>query len=198
MGKHAEEHLVAASRDGDLDAFSELVLMHQGQVRAYIAGIVHDRDAAEDVAQETFLAAYRGIEEFRSDAPVRLWLLGIGRNKALAYLREARRRAARESSPLARTLAMLRAQSLSSDPADEALDAAGGDSAVDALRRCVAKLTGNAADLLDAYYRDGRRADELAAQTGRTANAVRLVLSRLRARLRTCVETSLATGGDRA
>lgn len=47
------------------------------------------RDAADDIAQETFIAAYDRLYSFRGEASVKSWLLGITRNKSLHYLRSS-------------------------------------------------------------------------------------------------------------
>jgi RNA polymerase sigma-70 factor (ECF subfamily) len=74
--------------DGDRDAFRPLVERHGPAVRRLARGIV-GRDAAEDVVQQTFLAAFRGAGAFRGEASVRTWLLTIARNTAYRAGRKA-------------------------------------------------------------------------------------------------------------
>lgn len=63
-----------------------------------------DRQSADDLAQETFLRAYRGLESYRGDAPVRSWLLTIARRTCAAEidLRARRRDIALKVRPLRR------------------------------------------------------------------------------------------------
>lgn len=68
---------------GDVDAFAEVVRRHQDFVFGAVLRIVKDRSTAEDLAQETFLRAYRGRARFRGDAAVRTWLYRIAVNLAL-------------------------------------------------------------------------------------------------------------------
>jgi RNA polymerase sigma-70 factor (ECF subfamily) len=83
---------VAAAREGDAAGFGALVEQHQ--VAAFRAAwlIVRDAAAAEDVAQEAFIRAYRGIARFREGEPFRPWLLRIVTNLALNEVRARGRR----------------------------------------------------------------------------------------------------------
>ncbi len=86
--------LVRGMADGDGDALAALYHAHAAPVLAYLVALVTDRELAEDLLQETLLAAWRAAGGFRGDASVRTWLLAIARGKA----RDAARR---RSLPLA-------------------------------------------------------------------------------------------------
>ena len=73
----------------DRSAFGELVLRHQSTVRNFLRHLTHgDAALADDLAQETFVQAYRGLAHFRGTASFSTWLLGIAHN----HWRNARRR----------------------------------------------------------------------------------------------------------
>jgi len=73
----------------DRAAFGELVLRHQSPVRRFLRHLTGgDVALSDDLAQETFLRAYRGLGQFRGDASFVTWLLGIAHNQ----FRNARRR----------------------------------------------------------------------------------------------------------
>ena len=93
-----DEALVAAAKDGSTDAFSRLVERHQQAVRAFLRRTCGDWALADDLAQETFLAAWSRIGRLQAGATVRAWLCGIGYNKHLTALRGAARSRAREAS----------------------------------------------------------------------------------------------------
>jgi len=78
-----EATLVRAARNGDRDAFMQLVRLHQAGVRAFAHGLLGDRELAEDIAQEAFLRAWRGLGAFRGDAGPGTWLYAIVRRVAL-------------------------------------------------------------------------------------------------------------------
>ena len=75
--------LIRLAQAGDAEAFGELVERHRRAVfRAALAGVGSPAEA-DDVAQDTFVAAYRKLSSFRGDAALRTWLLAIAWRKAL-------------------------------------------------------------------------------------------------------------------
>jgi RNA polymerase sigma-70 factor (ECF subfamily) len=87
--------LARAIADDDRNAFAELVRRHQSAVRNLLRRLTCGEDAlADDLAQETFLRAYRGLAGFRQDAKLSTWLYRIAYN---VYLDERARR--REPQP---------------------------------------------------------------------------------------------------
>ena len=83
--------LVERSRDGDLEAFNQIVRRYQLRVYNLSARILGDRTAAEDVAQDTFVSAYRALARYRGGS-LRAWLLRIASNQCYDRLRSAKRR----------------------------------------------------------------------------------------------------------
>jgi RNA polymerase sigma-70 factor (ECF subfamily) len=67
------------ARRGDTDAFGEFVRRHTAAVHRWMARSVGEQDA-EDLTQEVFLKAYRGLARFRGEAPPRAWLASIADN----------------------------------------------------------------------------------------------------------------------
>ena len=86
---------------GSREAFGQLVRMHQAAVRWFLVREDRDPAAADDLAQEVFLAAYQNLAACRGKAGLRGWLLGIARNMAVQHVRGETRRRARERGPLA-------------------------------------------------------------------------------------------------
>jgi RNA polymerase sigma factor (sigma-70 family) len=93
-----DESLVAAAQGGSAEAFSRLVERHQQAVRAFLRRACGNWAQADDLAQETFLAAWGRIGRLRTGASVRAWLCGIGYNKHLSAVRSAGRNRVREAS----------------------------------------------------------------------------------------------------
>ena len=86
-----EADLVCRVRSGDLCAFNRIVLRYQAQVVNLAARMLGNRSQAEDVAQETFISAYRGLGRFRG-GNLRAWLLRIAANASRDVMRRRRRR----------------------------------------------------------------------------------------------------------
>jgi len=74
-----DAELVAAARRGDEDAFGEFVRRHTATVHRWMVRSV-GVDDADDLTQEVFVNAYRGLSRFRGDAPPRAWLAAIADN----------------------------------------------------------------------------------------------------------------------
>lgn len=83
--------LVERARDGDLDAFNDLVVCYQDHLHALIARMVPDRDQADDAVQEAFFSAFRNLRSFRGGS-VRSWLSRIAVNAAMDTQRLRKRR----------------------------------------------------------------------------------------------------------
>jgi RNA polymerase sigma-70 factor (ECF subfamily) len=95
-----ETSLVVRSQHGDRDAFAALIERHASAVLTVAWRIVGDRHLAEDVAQDTFLAAFRALPGFRAEARFSTWLYRIAVNRCHDVLRS---RAADRSIDLAPT-----------------------------------------------------------------------------------------------
>jgi RNA polymerase sigma-70 factor (ECF subfamily) len=87
--KHGEQddgELVAASKGGNQDAFALLVQRHQHRVFNLVYRMLQEYDEANEVTQETFLAAWQGLPSFRGDARFSTWLYRIAYNCCLKQL----------------------------------------------------------------------------------------------------------------
>lgn len=82
----ADAELVAQACLGDQSAFTALVARHQRRIRWMLARYVGNADDADELAQETFLAAYRALPGFRGQSRFRTWLYTIAINQARAFL----------------------------------------------------------------------------------------------------------------
>lgn len=83
--------LVQKTLAGDSRAFDLLVLKYQRRVERLIGRMVRDSDLVQDIAQETFIRAYRALAQFRGDAQFYTWLYRIAVNTAKKQLMEMKR-----------------------------------------------------------------------------------------------------------
>ena len=81
-----EPELIRNARQGDSLAWARLMRQHQEPIFRFAYLLLGDADEAEDIAQETFFRAYRALERFDTQRPMRPWLLRIAAN--LAYNRQ--------------------------------------------------------------------------------------------------------------
>lgn len=91
-GTESEPQLVAASQAGDLAAFETLVRRYQQMIDALAYRMSGSQADAADLAQETFIRAYRQLHTFRAEAKFSSWLYRIGINTCLNWRKSAARR----------------------------------------------------------------------------------------------------------
>lgn len=93
MGKKVtDEELVKRVQAGDKTAFDALVRKYQHKIINLVSRYVHDSSAAQDVSQEAFIKAYRGLSSFRGDSAFYTWLYRIAINTAKNHLVSQNRR----------------------------------------------------------------------------------------------------------
>jgi RNA polymerase sigma-70 factor (ECF subfamily) len=86
-----DTQFVAASRNGDQDAFAMLVQRHQRRVFNLVFRMLQNYEEASEITQETFLAAWQGLPSFRGDARFSTWLYRIAYNCCLKQLEQRKR-----------------------------------------------------------------------------------------------------------
>ena len=89
-----EVRLVEQARQGNLDAFTDLVNRYEGKIFRLTQHITGNREDAEDALQETFLKAYSRLDQFHGDSRFYTWLVRIAVNESLMKLRKRKTTAA--------------------------------------------------------------------------------------------------------
>ncbi|MDP3223607.1 MAG: RNA polymerase sigma factor RpoE [Rubrivivax sp.] len=87
----ADAALVERVKLGDVRAFEMLVVKYQRRIERLIGRMVRDVDLVQDIAQETFIRAYRALPQFRGDAAFYTWLYRIAVNSAKKALMDLKR-----------------------------------------------------------------------------------------------------------
>ena len=82
-----DEELVLLARQGDPDAFDQLVARHQAAVYRAALAALRVREDAEEVAQDAFVRAWGALGRFRGDSSFRTWILRIAWNRAISRRR---------------------------------------------------------------------------------------------------------------
>jgi len=111
-----DTELVVASKAGDQDAFAQLVQRHQRRVFNLVFRMLQQYEEANEVTQETFLAAWQGLPSFRGDARFSTWLYRIAYNCSLKQLEQRKRDTALQ-------VAVQAEQSLQHESCDERAEA---------------------------------------------------------------------------
>ena len=91
MNPDVDAPLVERVKQGDARAFEMLVVKYQRRIERLIGRMVRDADLVPDIAQETFIRAYRALPQFRGDSAFYTWLYRIAVNTAKKALMELKR-----------------------------------------------------------------------------------------------------------
>ncbi len=185
MNEPDENQRIAACLGGDVEAFSELVDRHRDAVYNLAYRLCGNSAAAEDVAQETFIRAYRRLRQYRTAFPFRNWVLGICANMARSQYRRWRRKRQLEQD-------YAEAEALEREP--DANPAGLDPARRSALERALATLPVSLRAPIVLRYMEGMSVADVAAALGLRESATKMRLARGRAKL---AETLRADrGGD--
>ncbi|MCP4785289.1 MAG: sigma-70 family RNA polymerase sigma factor [Fuerstiella sp.] len=158
--------------------FETLVIEHHVRVRAFVRSLGVDPDWVDDVAQESFLTAYREWSAFDQTRDFGKWIRGIAANIVRNELRKDTRRQRIQHTELAEILLQRHAE------AKERMEPL----TIEAVRECMGQLGPTSLEVVHGRYRDGIAAPEIAAALGLSAANVRQMLVRIRRQIRQCVE----------
>jgi RNA polymerase sigma factor (sigma-70 family) len=179
-----DEELIDASRRGDTRAFGQIVRRYQALVSGLIYADCGDLHRSEDLAQETFLSAWRSLDSLRDGAKLPAWLCQIARHRLIDAARAAQREAER-----------VRKLSKHPPPKPDVAPPPQQDLLLaeesDLLWRTLAQVPQPYRETLVLYYRQGRSTADVAAATGANEATVRQRLTRGREMLREQVAAML-------
>ncbi|NTV62263.1 MAG: sigma-70 family RNA polymerase sigma factor [Oscillochloris sp.] len=177
-----EQRLIEAAQRGDVESFNQLVRLYESRVYNLCYRMLGDRDAAADVAQDTFISAYRSLGRFRGGL-FRSWLLRIATNACYDALRARKRRPATSLQ----ALGVADDEGVGFDLPDEGErpeDVAMRHELAAAIQRGLADLPEDQRLVIILSDIQGMAYEEIAAVTGANLGTVKSRLSRGRARLR--------------
>jgi RNA polymerase sigma-70 factor len=166
------------------DIFAILVKDHELGLLAFVTAHVPDNAAVLDVVQETFLAAWRQIEQFDQTEPFTNYLRGIARHKIADHYRAVYAEHRRLKALPEEHLAGIAAEFERQVPDDTELF----EARLTALRACIDKLNGPVRAIVEQHYQQGRSCNEIAAAIGRGVETVKKSLQRARHSLFQCIQ----------
>jgi RNA polymerase sigma-70 factor (ECF subfamily) len=170
---------------GDTEAFAGLVKLFQESVWRIAAATLRDRDATENLVQQVFVDAYLHLDQYEPGTDFGAWIRTVARNRLRKELRTAARQDRRLATYRERLAERLRAEA--GDRHDDA------DAYVAALRGCRAGLGPRDAALLRMRYERGMSFEAIAERQGQTPEAVQRMISRIRFRLRDCIQKKMTS-----
>ena len=184
--RRSDIQLLKASLRGRPQAFGVLVGRYQSLVCAITYSATGSVDKSEELAQETFLQAWKSLAQLRDLESFRPWLCRIARSTVQNFFRSQKRDATARIVPL--EVAAGRA-SEESGPAEVAM----GHEEHIVVSRALAQLPESLREPLILFYREQQSVRQVAVQFGLSENAARQRISRARALLRTQVASTVET-----
>lgn len=174
--------LVAQSVAGDAGAFSQLLRRHDAKMRGVVWRLVQSRADMDDILQDAYLKAWRGLADFRGDAAFSSWLYRIVYTTALDSVKKTARR---RIVPLHEA-----AEQSFADPTAQIADSI-------ELRHALAGLPADQLAVVALIDGQGESYEDVAELLGISAGTVGSRLSRARAQLRKQLGNSDSTSEDR-
>jgi len=176
----ALDALVVRAQAGDAQAFHDLVVSAQAEVRLFAAARAPSLEMAEEAVQAGFVTAYERLQDYKPRGTFLSWIKGIVLNRLREELR-ARRRHAPGGDELSNVLAATCADAIDAGEPDS-------DAEVERLRCCLERLAPRARLLLTRRYQDDLPVARLAQHFHQSEAAITGLLHRLRRGLRLCIE----------
>jgi len=182
MNKQEIDSAVTRVLGGDIDAYEAVVRAYQHEVWKVVSAMLFNGQRTEDLVQQTFINAYQHLHRYQLGRDFGVWLKEIARNE----VRQELRRRMRED----RRLEIYQTHAL--ETYDASPDSTANDQLEQALQRCAQQLPAASAEVVKLRYQAGRSFVEIAVHLGRTVEATRQHLARIRLGLRECIEKHLA------
>jgi RNA polymerase sigma-70 factor (ECF subfamily) len=187
--KEADAELVRLAQGGNERAFQALVVKYQRRIARHVARYVRRAGDVEEVVQDAFVRAYRGLGAFRGESSFYSWLYRIATNAAFSFLKKD-------------------AREIQADEADEPFDPGVSDEQTperillarqigDAVERAMARLQPELAEALTLYEVEGKSYQEIAQMMGTPIGTVRTRIFRAREFIAQRLEPVLGPARDR-
>lgn len=180
MAALTDRELVDRARTGDAEAFGQLVRRHQPRIHRLATHLLRSRAEAEDVAQETFIRAYRALSRFDGRSEPYTWFYRIAVNLSLNALRSRKARRATTDTDDPRFDAIIHENHRPGDPPDDAARR----QLYEALARGIDALSDTLRTTLVLVCVDGRSHEEASAILGAPEGTIAWRVHEARKKLR--------------
>jgi RNA polymerase sigma-70 factor, ECF subfamily len=181
---------VRAVRAGDVQAYATIVERFQGPLMTLCTALLRNRQAAEELAQDTLVRAYERLDSFDLRQPMKPWLCKI----AYRLAQEQRRSRGRETARQEAVATMHQQSRDSSEPAERLF----ADERSEMLWQAVSELPVSQRTAVVLYYRESLSVDEVATAMSVTSGTVKTHLFRARSQIRSTLRARDFDEGDRA
>ena len=169
-----QENIIARARRGDADAFEQLVIAYRDPVFRLALRMCGNEADADEAAQEAFLAAWRGLPNFRGDSKFSTWLYQLTTHAAIDLMRRQKRQIAAEDIT----------EVSAPDPAPGPQQQAERAETRQAVRDALLRLTPEYRQIVTLRFLQELSYEEIGAALDLPSGTVKSRLNRARARLK--------------
>ncbi len=182
----SDEEVIQRILKGDPSAFALLVDKYQNYVFTLVLRFTDKREDAEELAQDSFIKAYRCLADFRGDAKFSTWLFTITRTTCLSFLRK-------KNLPTISLDSIQNSAHMENRESQFHANLVEKKSKHAMLNEAIKMLSSDDAQVLDLFYKADRTLEETGKIMGLDANTVKVKLHRARRRLREKMEKYFAS-----
>lgn len=171
--------IIIQIKAGNTQLYREIIREFAPAVRSFLASRLFAKDMVEDLAQETFIAAYENINSFDLDQNFRQWIIGIASNKLKMYFRSTKI----QKSAYEKILDIIRLRNTEEEV--EATDTEEHQNSK--LHSCLEAIPERTRELLKAHYFQNIQIKQIAELQKTTEDAISSLLYRTKKKLADCI-----------
>ena len=164
--------------------FLRLLMGNQQNIYAFILAMVHNRNDADDILQETITIMWRVFDDYQPGTSFVAWGISIARNVVLKFFEKNRHSKLKFSSDIEKELDSITLKTLKS-----------GENRIDALRNCLKKLDLPNLGLIRLHYEEGKSIKQIAIERGISPHTMYRVMGRIHKLLQQCIHKTLFPEG---
>lgn len=183
-----DTELVRRFNEGDESAFIEIMNRYQRKIFTIVLGLLRNRADAEEITQDTFIRAHRGLSRFRGDSSLATWLhriaVNLARNRYWYFFRRRRHATLSLDCPLSDDTAATFTELVASEAPDPSREAATGEFST-LIATCMERLDARHREILTLRNILNHSYDEIAQALGINVGTVKSRIARARENLRT-------------
>lgn len=175
MESYSDTYYIQKTLEGEIDSFAPLLTRYGPQVHSLILRVVGNREDAEELAQDTFMKAFRHLSSFKGDCSFSTWIYRIAYNTAISHTRKKKH----ELPAVDETVLT----NVSEEEISEALGHTDSSEQVQRLEAALRLLSPDERAIILLFYRKEKTINDLVHITGWTVANVKTKLHRIRKKL---------------
>lgn len=164
--------------------FLRLLMGNQQNIYAFILAMVHNRNDADDILQDTITVMWRLFGDYKPGTSFVAWGISIARNMVLKFFEKNRHSKLKFSSDIENEISSITLKTLES-----------GQNRIDALRNCLKKLNFQTLGLIRLHYEEGKPLKQIAVERGIPSHTMYRIMGRIHKLLQQCIHRTLFPEG---